>query len=85
MYIEGSIYSLPLLKPKHPSCTSLLMGDFDKKLEFFRESDDVMTLLGGCSPRREETRRGRSTVSIVETTWAHDIGEYLFFYLRIDG
>jgi hypothetical protein len=23
------------------------MGDFDKKLEFFRESDAVMTLLGG--------------------------------------
>jgi hypothetical protein len=48
------------------------MGDFDKKLEFFRESDAVMTLLGGCSPQGEETRRGRSTVSIVETTWAHD-------------
>jgi len=49
------------------------MGDFDKKLEFFRESDAVvMTLLGGCSPRGEETRRRRSTVSIVETTWAHD-------------
>ena len=26
----------------------------------------------------------RSTVSIVETAWDHDEGEYLFFYSRID-
>lgn len=83
MWTEGSIYSLPLVEAQASPLDQLVDGDFDKKFEFFRESDAVMTLLGGCSPR------GKRSLHIYREHRGNHVGsrwgEYVFFYSRIDG
>jgi hypothetical protein len=50
------ICSLPLAEAQASPLHLLADGiSIKKKLEFFRESDVVMILLGGCSPSGEET------------------------------